>query len=83
MMSPGFFDSMVIGDEEYGFSFMDGSIAYNNPAKHMVSNAIGKGVDIENIFVFSIGTGKPKMPGRQADKKLYWDDHFEGHSMTR
>lgn len=83
MMSPGYFDSMIIGDEEFGFEFLDGSIVYNNPAKHMVANAISKGVDIEDIFVLSIGSGKPKMHGRQADKKLFWEEHFEGHSMTR
>ena len=83
MMAPGFFESMVKEDEAFNFEFLDGGIAYNNPAKHMVCNAVAKGAPIENIFVLSIGSGKTKRQGRQADKKLFWEEEFEGHSMTR
>lgn len=83
MMAPGFFDSLVIGDSSCGFEFLDGGVAYNNPAKHMVANAVSRGADIENIFVLSLGTGKSRFQGRQSDQQLFWDEQRDGHSMTR
>ena len=58
MMAPGFFDSLIIGDSEFSFEFKDGGVAYNNPAKHMLSKLIYEGADLENIFILSLGTGK-------------------------
>ena len=88
MSSPSFFAPLTISADPSmpslpAFEFIDGSTTQNNPAKHMVANAIGKGVDLSNIFVVSIGTGKTKMQGKHADKKLFWENELEGHSITR
>ena len=69
MASPTFFSSLEVPVDPYmpasvAFEFTDGSIAWNNPAKHMVANAIADGADLADVFVVSIGTGKTKMQGR-------------------
>jgi len=53
----------------------------------MVYKAISKGIDVDDIFVFSLGTGRTQFSGKHADQSLFWKEHWEedgpGHCITR
>ena len=68
------------GDE---LELLDGGVAYNNPAMHMVYKALNSGVEMEDIFILSLGTGKQTYEGRQIDENLYWEEQRTGHCISR
>lgn len=66
------------------FDFIDGGVAYNNPAMHLIAKEIKKDdVEIEDIFLLSLGTGKLKMQNNIADQQLFWNEKRIGHCITQ
>ena len=70
-------------DEEDHYDFIDGGVAYNNPTLHMIYKEIQNDVELHDIFVLSLGTGKLAFQSNLADQHLFWNEKRHGHCITR